>query len=644
MAVLKYRRPIVIAGEIAIVTLSNYLGFLLRFDWPIPPPFLDLFVHTLPLVIAIRALLFIPFRLYEGLWRYTSLWDVRNIAASTILSSSVLYLIANPILDVGYPRGVILIDALLLVFLLTGVRMTRRVFREFGGHQGAKGVLIYGAGDAGELVLRDMRNNSFYGKDPVGFIDDDVRKVGRRIHGVPVLGTRNQLKEILERIPVHEVLIAMPHASGKQLRDIVKALEPFKVAITTLPNLRDILDGKVTVDQIRQLALEDLLQRPPVGLDPRPVQELVQGRRVLVTGAGGSIGSELCRQIAKLQPELLVLVDHHEPSVYAIHKELDAKANTPLVPKVTDVGDRAAMNALFRDLRPEIIFHAAAYKHVPLMESNPCAAIKNNVGGTRNLLELSEANHVERLILISTDKAVNPLSIMGASKRIAELLTQSMASRSTTRCSVVRFGNVLGSNGSVVPRFLEQIRAGGPVTVTDPEMRRYFMLIPEAVQLVMHAAALNEAGATYVLDMGEEFKVLDLAKNMIRLTGQVPDEDIQIQFIGLRPGEKLSEKLIEDDETIVPSAVDKIRRVHSPRLLNHELLAAQVGRLEAAAALEDKETVTRLLHEIIPTFGDPPVRRETAEIPPATEEKLKPEPLLPQNAVAQARLSASQRR
>lgn len=598
----KYRRPLIISLELTLVAVSNYFAFWLRFDGEIPSDYFNLLTQTLPLVILIRALIFMPFRLYEGLWRYTSLWDLRNIAAAILLSSCVIHVMANQVFALGYPRSIILTDALLLVFGMTGVRLSRRIYRELGHGRREKGVLIYGAGDAGEMVVRDMKNSPLYKKDPVGFIDDDIKKVGRRIHGVPVLGTGDDLKKIMERTTVNEILIAMPQASARELRRVLTVLEPFKVPITTLPNLRDLLDGKVTVSQIRSLALEDLLQRDPVGLDATPVQNLISGRRVMVTGAGGSIGSELCRQIARMQPELLILMERHEPSIYSIHKDLSRGIGEKLVAKLADVTDRETVRAVMGEYRPHIVFHAAAYKHVPLMEENPCAAIKNNVRGTRIMTEEAAAAGVERFILISTDKAVNPASVMGASKRVAEFLTQSLAVSSSTCFNVVRFGNVLGSVGSVVPLFLEQIRAGGPVTVTHQEVRRYFMLIPEAVQLVLHAATLGDSGAIYVLDMGEEFKVVDLARNLIRLSGHVPDEEILIQFIGLRPGEKLSETLVGSEETVELAAIEKIRRVRSQNRLDAKLLQADVLGLERAAIAGLIPEVIRLLREIVPTF------------------------------------------
>jgi FlaA1/EpsC-like NDP-sugar epimerase len=468
--------------------------------------------------------------------------------------------------------------------------------------QRTKRVLIYGAGDAGEMIVRDMKNNGAYTYEPIGFVDDDPAKTGQRIHGVRVLGTRRDLVRIMTNAQAHEVLVAIPSADPPTIRAVVKALEPFKVPITTLPNLRDLLGSQVTVHQIRHLAVEDLLPRAPVGLDPEPVQHLIAGKRVLVTGAGGSIGAELCRQIATLQPQALILLERYENSLYAIGNDLARHDNVHLQCLIGDVTDAHRVHTVLETYHPELIFHAAAHKHVPLMETNLCEAVKNNVFGTRILAEAAAKHGAERFILISTDKAVNPTSIMGATKRIAELVIQDIARRSQTRFLAVRFGNVLGSNGSVIPRFLEQIQAGGPVTVTHPEVRRYFMLIPEAVSLVLHAATLGQRGAIYVLDMGEQTRVLDMACNLIRLAGYVPHTEIPIVFVGLRPGEKLSEELVGMSETVEPSGVDKISQVRSECLPESELLAQQLETLERLARLGKAEEVVKLLGEVLPTF------------------------------------------
>ncbi len=602
MSTIAFRRSVLVLFEISLVVLANYVAFFLRFDGNIPAMFFSSFLTALPYVIVIRAIVFIPFRVYAGLWRYTSVWDVRNIATAVVTSSVAIYCFITFILRVAYPRSIFLMDALLLMFLMSGIRLTWRVYREMPSRQGQKGILIYGAGDAGEMLVREVRNNPSCGMAAIGFMDDNLKKVGHRIHGVPVLGTRHQLKEIMARLKVHEVVIAMPGATARELREIVQALEPFKLPIRTVPSLRDLLDGRATVGQIRNLELGDLLQREPVGLDNRPVRKVLEGRRILVTGAGGSIGSELCRQVASMGPEMLIMLERHEHSLYSIQKDLQISGHHQLIANVVDVTDRLAVRRMLAEYRPRIVFHAAAHKHVPLMEMNACEAIKNNVVGTRIVAEESKHAGVERFILISTDKAVNPASVMGASKRVAELLMQSMGTDGQTCFSTVRFGNVLGSNGSVVPLFLEQIRGGGPVTVTHPEMRRYFMLIPEAVQLVLHAATLVERGTVYVLDMGEEFPVVDLAKNLIRLSGYIPEEEIEIKFVGLRPGEKLSEVLVGSDEVMEPAAVDKIRKVRPRQKTDTRRVQTLIADLEAAALAGRARDVLGILGQIVPTF------------------------------------------
>jgi len=398
------------------------------------------------------------------------------------------------------------------------------------------------------------------------------------------------------------------------MRDLVKLFEQHKVRIQTVPNLRNIIEGQVEITQVRNLAVEDLLERAPIGLDVTPLRRLIHGKAIMVTGAGGSIGSELCRQIAALEPSLLVLFERYENSVFAIHNELvDGACGIPVFPVVGDVGDEARVERVLQTFKPAIIFHAAAHKHVPLMEANPCEAVKNNVRGTRILAQAAARCGVDQFIMISTDKAVNPTSIMGVTKRVAELIVQSVEERGHTRFMTVRFGNVLGSNGSVVPRFLDQIKAGGPVTVTHSEIRRYFMMIPEAVQLVLHAAINGEPGAIYVLDMGEQIKVVDLARNLIRLAGLIPDEDIAISFVGLRPGEKLYEELVGQEETVEPSSREKILKVTSSRRWTPFALMPLVAMLEQAAARQEADRVVDLLHELVPTFTP----TETCSIPEA---------------------------
>ena len=593
------RRPATVAVQLLCVAVSYWLAFLLRFDGVLQPAVAEFFWATLPWLVVIRATAFIGFRLNEGLWRYASLYDLRSIVYAVVTSAIGFYLVTVLVFSAPvYPLSVFVIDAVVLILMLSGGRLTRRMISEsVHGHSG-KRVLIYGAGDAGELIVRDIKNSRQAAYRAVGFVDDDPAKAGHRIHGVPVLGTRDDLAGIVKRYRPHEVLLAIPHAEPVAVRAIVRALEPFKVPIKTVPNLRDLIDGKVELSQVRNLSVDDLLTRAPVGLARDPLKHLIGGRRVMVTGAGGSIGSELCRQIARLKPAALVMLERYENSLHAVRLELeDARLQFGLYPVIADVTDGERLDEVMAEHHPEIVFHAAAHKHVPLMEENPCEAIKNNVRGTRVLAKAAEAHGVDRFILISTDKAVNPTSVMGASKRLAELIVQHHARSSSTSFSIVRFGNVLGSNGSVVPRFLDQIKKGGPVTITHPEMRRFFMLIPEAVQLVLHAAAQAEGGATYVLEMGEQVKLVDMARHLIRLSGFLPDEEIAIEFVGLRPGEKLFEELVCRDEESGPSAIEKVLRVTSRSEPPGDLVSA-IAQIEAHATSGRREAVLGALRSL----------------------------------------------
>jgi FlaA1/EpsC-like NDP-sugar epimerase len=604
---LRHRRILIVALHIAIVVASNYLAFLLRFDGSIPRDPMRMWTHSLLFLVVVRAAVFLPFRLYQGLWRYVSIWDARNIVGAVAASSLIFWVVERWIVgETGYPRSIYILDALVLTMLLGGVRLGRRIAREIGQEEGKKGVLVYGAGDAGERIVRDMHNNPSYQFRPVGFVDDDGTKHRMRIHGVPVLGGRDRLPQIIAETQPKEILIAIPRADAATRRGIVRALEPYKVPISTLPDLGELLNRKVGVEQIRDLAVEDLLERDPIDLDKAPVQRLIRGQRVLVTGAGGSIGSELCRQILDLEPSELVLLERYENALFVIAGELARRHPTAaVIPAIADICDPNRVAEVLAKHRPDIVFHAAAHKHVPLMELNPCEAVKNNVLGTRCLARAAARFRVPRFVMISTDKAVNPTSIMGATKRVAEFIVQDMNFRASTAFITVRFGNVLNSNGSVVPTFLEQIRRGGPVTVTHPEMRRYFMLIPEAAALVLHAAALGEGGEVYVLQMGEQVKLLDMARNLIRLAGLVLEQDISIAFTGLRAGEKLSEELIGDDEVVEASGMTKIIRVR-PKAAPADLDRC-VSELGRAAARGSTASVVNQLKAIVPTFSPQPL-------------------------------------
>jgi len=599
-----FRRPGVVVFHLLLACVANWLAFWLRFDGLVPDWANAVEIQMLPVLLLLRAMAFIHFRLYQSMWRYTGIWDLYHLVMSSIASSAAFYLIARWALGLqAYPRSVYLIDALLVIILIGGSRLLPRLYREYRYAGSHNRVLIYGAGDAGAAIIRSLTSNPFKGYRPIGFIDDDHRKTGRRIHGVPVLGTREDLPAIMKTHDPDVVLIAISNLAPVVLRQLVQVLSPHKAAIKVIPDLHRLLDGKVELSQIRNLVVEDLLRRAPVKLQSRRIDDFFAGKRVMITGAGGSIGSELCRQVAASHPASLILYERYENSLYAIQNELVRLGHQErLCALIGDITDEQRLQAVMRTYRPQIILHAAAHKHVPLMEASPCEAVKNNVGGTRAIAEAAHHHHVERFVMISTDKAVNPSSVMGATKRVAELVIQEVARHSRTSFATVRFGNVLGSNGSVVPLFLDQIKAGGPVTVTHPDVQRFFMLIPEAVQLVLQAASLPESGAVYVLDMGEQIKVAELARDLIRLSGHIPDSEIPIQFVGLRPGEKLFEELVGQGELAHPSAIEKILSVRTSHSHTDEELAALVATLVRLAILQDTGGVIEGLRQVVPTF------------------------------------------
>jgi FlaA1/EpsC-like NDP-sugar epimerase len=539
-------------------------AFWLRFNLEVPPDYLKTALFTLPWVVAVNALLFWRLGLYRGLWRYASLPDLQKILAGVFVASlaaPALFLLAAPIPAV--PRSVFLIAPLLLIGAMSGSRLLYRAWKEerllgIVRHPEASPVIVLGAGVSASALLRDLANSSRW--RVVALLDDDTRKLGGAIQDVKVLGAFERAGEIAERMGVTQAIIAMPgatHAARKRALGICQAAG---LHVMTVPAYSDIVSGKVSVSQLREVELDDLLGRDPVHLDDAQMSGFLKGKTVLVTGAGGSIGSELCRQVARFAPARLVLVENSEYALYAIEQEFrDLRPALPVIAAIGDVKDEARVREIFSRHAPEVVFHAAAYKHVPLMEiDNAFQAVANNALSTIVTARAAQAAGVKAYVLVSTDKAVNPTNVMGASKRLAEMLCQALQPRGATQFVMVRFGNVLGSTGSVIPRFREQIARGGPVTVTHADIERYFMSIPEAAQLVLQAALMGKGGEIFVLDMGEPVKIAELARQMIRLSG-LSEQDIRIVFSGLRPGEKLFEEVLVDSEATLPTPHPKLR-------------------------------------------------------------------------------------
>ncbi|MBS0156523.1 MAG: polysaccharide biosynthesis protein [Nitrospira sp.] len=601
----RWRRPIIVVVDVGLIVLANYLAFFLRYDGNIPPSEHNVFEQTVLGLVAVRGIAFALYGLNEGLWRYTSLWDLQNILKGVLVSTVAFVTWVYWVMGIySYPRSIFAIDAILIIGFLAGMRLSSRVLRDKVVFQKRRRVLVIGAGDPGERVVREMKTRSVFNCQPIGIVDENRLLLNQRIHGIRVLGGMQDIPRLIESLKPEIVVVAVPNPTPEFLRDLVIKLEPYDVSIKVLPSKEELLTDQSAVSQIRNVSIPDLLSRAPVSLDNRATRQLVQDKTVLITGAGGSIGSELARQIASFEPKGLLLYERHENSLYNIHKEFDdRKYSFPVIPLIGDITDAQRLSAVLERYRPQILFHAAAHKHVPLVEANPIEAVKNNCIGTRIMAEAASLYGVEQFVHISTDKAVNPSSVMGATKRVAELIIQDIARTSRTRFLLVRFGNVLGSSGSVLLRFQEQIRSGGPVTVTHPEIRRYFMLIPEAVQLVLQAATVGEQGHTYILDMGEQIKVLDIARSLIRLSGLVPGRDIPIQFVGLRPGEKLYEELIGEGEIAVGSPLDKILQIRTINPLDFTVFREKLSALEVASAHDESSVVLEQLKEIVPMFG-----------------------------------------
>ena len=598
--------------DLIFLLLAPWLALALRLDTlTIPQNFhVGLFVYT-AVSLCIRLPIFYQFDLYRRFWRYASIDELRQIVIAVLLSTVIAvpsFILLSSLLDFSFARSVFISDTLLVLCWVGGVRFAVRLDGrknwplpdETRAH-----VLIVGAGDAGAMLAQELRNNPHLGLVPVGFVDDDPIKHGNRIHSIPVLGGREAVGTIITKHDIQRVIIAMPTAPGKIIREITAVCERINVPVKIVPGIYELVDGTITINQLRDVQIEDLLRREPVQTDCQAVKQLLTGKRVLITGGGGSIGSELCRQILRCAPAHLTLLGHGENSIFEIYHELRRAGakDEQLTAVIADVRFPDRIKSIFMERKPEVVFHAAAHKHVPLMELNPVEAITNNVLGTRNMLAAALAADVERFVMISTDKAVNPTSIMGASKRTAELLVHHAAKETERPYVAVRFGNVLGSRGSVVLTFQKQIANGGPVTVTDPEMVRYFMTIPEAVQLVLQAAVLGTGGEVFLLNMGDPVKIVDLARDLIELSGLEVERDIDIAFTGCRPGEKLYEELFVAGEDYQPTRHDKIFIAGNASNFVPDDLDAGISALETAAQRSDAQAIILGLQALVPEYA-----------------------------------------
>lgn len=616
--------------DVLLLAAAFTSAFLLRFDFSPPPAMLGRLLATGPYVVLLEYLVLRAFGVHRFSWRYIGLREVGTISSAALLTSSILVGVR---LAAGYwqrhlpylehavvPLGVLTGNFALSVLFVSGARMARRMFGEqLASHRLARSApppvrtLLVGAGEAGFLVARELRSRPDLALLPVGFVDDDPRKLATLIQGIPVVGSTAQLPSLCERLEAKQVLVTMASVPGTTIRRIVQLCEQAQIPVKTIPGIYEIVGGKVNLLRIREVAIDDLLRRDPVALDTAQLAAFVRDRVVMVTGAGGSIGSELCRQLMRFEPARVILAERSENALFEIHRDLVSRGGAEVIPCIADVTDAARMKELFARHTPAVVFHAAAHKHVPLVESNPIEGVKNNVFGTRVVADLALEYAAEAFVMISTDKAVNPSSVMGATKRAAELYVQSLAAGARTRFVTVRFGNVLGSAGSVVPIFRQQIAQGGPVTVTHPEMRRYFMTIPEACQLVLEAGAMGGGGEIFVLDMGEPVKIVDLARDLIALSGLKEGEDIEIKFSGVRPGEKLFEEFSTAAEHADKTRHPKIfvgRIEHRPR---SEVLRG-LARLEACAAQSDAAALLDALYELVPEFQSPEKRAGFAAV------------------------------
>lgn len=607
--------------DIFLFTLALYAAYLLRFEFSKEVFVFEHIPFLLAWMIPLKVIVFVSNGLYRGLWRYTGLRDFWLLGRACFMSTAFIFLILLVLNGFqGYSRGVFIADGVLTLFFTGGMRVAIRTFyamrlksvsdaKELASIPPTR-VLIIGAGQAGEKILREIMDNYRLHYDVIGFIDDDPGKQGRTIHGIRVLGTIEEMPAIIIKQKINLILIAIPSASGEQIRRAVEVCQQSSASYKILPGIGDLIDGRVSVKFLRDIRYEDLLGRSPVHLDVQGIRHYLDDKTVMITGCGGSIGSELCRQVIKFQPRKLILLDGHEANLFHIHMEMkNENYDSHCVPVLGWVQDQSLMEHLFERHKPEVVFHAAAYKHVPMMEKNPWQAVYNNIIGSRELMDMATKHHVERFVLVSTDKAVRPTNVMGASKRVTELIMQCQQGNGT-KFMAVRFGNVVGSSGSVIPFFRSQIEKGGPVTVTHPEVNRFFMTIPEASQMILQAGAMGEGGEIFILRMGTPVKIVDMARDLIRLSGKEPDVDIKIVFTGLREGEKLYEELITEGEDILPTEHKKVMVLRSKNCFNgfsnpeeaKEQLYREIDKLKKIAARHDTKGIKKKLQEIVPEY------------------------------------------
>ncbi len=560
--------------DILIIVSSFLISFLLRFDFNLPGDFWNSFPKYLPIVVFSKFFSFLVFGLYKGMWRYTSLSDLINIVKASSLGSLIFLSVLALLFGLsGFPRSVIFIDYVFctigLCFTRTSVRIyysnysSNQIFKSSKLSQKTrKKIIIIGAGNSSEKIIREIRDNKDLKYQVVGFLDDDEVKIGATIHGIPILGPIEQIGNL--RIPFDEIIICIPSATSDQMRRIIAICKTTEVPYRTVPTFSELIDGKISIKSVREVSLIDLLGRKEIQLNRSLISNYLYGKKVLVTGAGGSIGSELVRQCATFDPDLLILFDQSEHNLFNIEKEAQLSSHPVSFQTILgDIRDKVLLERVFSSFQPDVVFHAAAYKHVPMQEDHPWEAVKTNIQGTLNLINVAEDFNVNRFVLVSTDKAVNPSNIMGATKRVAEKLIKSKSYDSNVKFMAVRFGNVIGSSGSVIPTFQNQIQSGGPITITDPKMERYFMSISESAQLILQAGSMGKGGEIFVLDMGKPVNIKDIAYELVKLNGLEPEKDISIEYIGVRPGEKLYEELKTNNEIIISTSHEKILMMQS---------------------------------------------------------------------------------